>query len=61
LEETIIAQNPVLLMKRGDIAARLKFKTKRGLINTVIEAGSGTRKKASKDKTENRMAYLHGG
>jgi len=36
-EETIIAQNPKLLMKTGDIAARFKFKTKRGLINMVMK------------------------
>jgi hypothetical protein len=44
LEETIIAQNPELLMKTGNIAGRLKFKKKRGLINMVIEAGSERRK-----------------
>jgi len=50
LEETIIAQNPELLMKTGDIAARFKFKTKRGLINMVIETGSETRKKLLQTK-----------
>jgi hypothetical protein len=50
LEETIIAQNPELLMKTGDIAARFKFKTERELINTVIEAGSETRKKLLQTK-----------
>jgi hypothetical protein len=37
LEETITAQNPQLLMETGDIAARFKFKTKRGLTNMVIK------------------------
>jgi hypothetical protein len=45
LEKTVIAQNPELLMKTGDIAARYKFQTKWGLINMVIEADSETRKK----------------
>jgi len=50
LEETIIALNPKLLIETGDIAARFKFKTKRGLINMVIEAGSETRKKLLQTK-----------
>jgi hypothetical protein len=40
VEETIIAQNPELGVKTGDIAARFKFRTKRGL----IESGSEKRK-----------------
>jgi hypothetical protein len=50
LEETIIAQNPEQLTKTGDIAARFKFKTKWGLINMVIEAGSEMRKKLLQTK-----------
>jgi hypothetical protein len=50
LEKTVIAQNPELLMKTGDIAARYKFQTKRGLINMVIEADSETRKKLLQTK-----------
>jgi hypothetical protein len=50
LGETIIAQNPELLIETGDIAARFKFKTKRGLINMVIEAGSEKRKKLLQTK-----------
>jgi len=50
LEETIIAQNPQLLMETGYIVARFKFKTKRGLINMVSEAASETRKKLLQTK-----------
>jgi hypothetical protein len=50
LEENIIAQNPELGVKTGDIAARFKFRTKRGLISMVIEVGSETRKKLLQKK-----------
>ena len=37
LEETILAQNPELSLKPGEVAARFKFTTKRGETNMVIE------------------------
>jgi hypothetical protein len=45
LEETILAQNPELGLVVGDIAARFKFRTKRGQVRMVTEVGSETRKK----------------
>jgi hypothetical protein len=50
LEETILAPNPELSMKPGEFAARLKFRTKRGEINMVIEVGPATRKKLLQTK-----------
>jgi hypothetical protein len=45
LQETVLAQNPELGLELGDIEARSKFRTKRGLVKMVIEVGSETRKK----------------
>jgi hypothetical protein len=50
LEETILAQNPDLSMKPGEIAARFKFRTKRGDNNMVIEVGPETKKKLLQTK-----------
>jgi hypothetical protein len=60
LGETIITQNPELGMKMCDIAARFKFRKKRGLISMVNEAGS-EEEEASPEKIENRMANLQCG
>ena len=45
LEETILTQNPELGLIQGDIVAKFSYRTKRGLINMVIEVCSSTRKK----------------
>jgi len=50
LEETILAQNPELNLKLGEVAARFKFRTKRGETNMVIEVGPETRKKMLQTK-----------
>jgi len=50
LEETILAQNPELSLKPGEVAAGFKFRTKRGDINMVIEVGPGKRKKMLQTK-----------
>jgi len=50
LEETILIQNPELGLIQGDTVARLSYRTKRGLINMVIEVCSGTRKKLLQTK-----------
>jgi len=50
LEETILAQNPELSLKPGEVTARFKFTTKRGETNMVIEVGPETRKKMLKTK-----------
>ena len=44
LEETVLTQNPELSMKPGEVAARFKFRTKRGEINMVTEVGPEMRK-----------------
>jgi hypothetical protein len=44
LEKTILEQIPELDMTLKIIDARFKFRTKRGQVNMVIEAGSETRK-----------------
>jgi hypothetical protein len=54
VEETVTAENPKLLIETDDIAARFKFKTKRGLLNMVIEAASETRKKLLQKKLKIR-------
>ena len=50
LEETIRAQNPNLSIKPGEIAAKFKFRTKRGDTNIVIEVGPETRNKLLQTK-----------
>jgi hypothetical protein len=50
LEETILAQNPNLSLKQGEIAAKFKFRTKRGDTNMVIEVGPETRNKLLQTK-----------
>jgi len=44
MEETILAQNPELNLKPGEVTARFKLRTKRGETNMVIEVGPETRK-----------------
>jgi hypothetical protein len=56
LEETILAQNPELTMKPGEVAARFKLRTKRGEINMVIDVGPETRKKLLQTKL--RIGWL---
>ena len=55
-EETLLAQNPELSMKPGDVATRFKFKTKGGELNMVFEVGSETRKKLLQTKL--KMGWL---
>jgi hypothetical protein len=43
-EETLLAQNPELSMKPGEVATRFKFRTRRGELNTVVEVGPEARK-----------------
>jgi hypothetical protein len=50
LTETILAQNPELSVKPGEVAAKFKFRTKRGEISMVIEGGPETRKKLLQTK-----------
>ena len=50
LEETILAQNPKLSLKPGEVAARFKFRIKRGETSMVIEVGPETRKKMLQSK-----------
>jgi hypothetical protein len=50
LEETIIAQNPVLDLVSGDIEARFLYMTKWGQRKTVIEVSPETRKKLQHKK-----------
>jgi hypothetical protein len=45
LEETIMTQNPDKGLIQGYIVAKFSYRTKRGLVNMVIEVCSGTRKK----------------
>jgi hypothetical protein len=44
LQETVLAENPELGLVLGNIEARFKFTTKRGLVKMVIEVISETRK-----------------
>jgi hypothetical protein len=48
--ETVPAQNPELSLKLGEVAARFKFKPKRGEFNMVIEVSPETRKKMLQTK-----------
>ena len=50
LEETIIAKNPELDLKPGEIYARFMYTTKREQVNTVIEVGPDTRRKLLQNK-----------
>ena len=45
VKETILAQNPELNMKPGEVISSFKFRTKRGDTNMVTEVGPETRKK----------------
>jgi len=49
-EDNLKVQNPKLSMKPGEIAARFKFRTKGGELNTVVEVDSETRKKLLQTK-----------
>ena len=55
-EETLLAQNPELGMKPGEVTARFKFGTKRGELNMVVEVGPETRKKLLQSKL--KMGWL---
>jgi ribonuclease HI len=44
LEDTLIAQNPELNLKKGDINARFSYVTKKQIWNMVMEVGAQTRK-----------------
>jgi hypothetical protein len=44
LEDTLIAQNPELNLKKGDINARFRYVTKKQIRNMVVEVGAQTRK-----------------
>jgi hypothetical protein len=50
IEETILAQNPELSLKQGEVTAKFKFSTKRGAIHMVIEVGPEARKKLLQTK-----------
>jgi len=43
--ETLTIQNPVLVLKEGDVRAKFCYTTNRKARNLVIEVDSGTRKK----------------
>ena len=49
-EQTLLDQNPELSIKPGDIAARFKFRTKRGDLHMLVEVGPETRKKLLQSK-----------
>jgi hypothetical protein len=44
LEDTLIAQNPDLNFKKGDIKAKLSFETKKHILNLIMAVGAQTRK-----------------
>jgi hypothetical protein len=44
LEDTLIAQNPYLNLKKGDIKAKFSYETKKYIRNLVMEVGTQTRK-----------------
>ena len=48
--ENSLAQNPELGMKPREVVARLKFRTKRGELNMVVEVDSEMRKKLLQTK-----------
>ena len=49
-EQTLLDQNPELSIKPWDVAARFKFRTKRGDLHMVVEVGPETRKKLLQTK-----------
>ena len=55
-EEILLAQNPELGMKPGEVSTRFKFKTKGGELNMVVEVGPETRKKLLRTKL--KMGWL---
>ena len=44
LEDILIAQNPDLNLKKGDIQAKFNYETKKHIRNLVMEVGAQTRK-----------------
>jgi hypothetical protein len=44
LEDTLMAQNPDLNLKKRDIKAKFSYKTKKQICNLVMEVGARTRK-----------------
>ena len=49
-EETLLTQNPDFSIKPGEVAARFKFRRKRGELNMVVEVGPQTRRKLLQSK-----------
>jgi len=56
LEDTLIAQNPDLNLKKGDIHARFSYVTKKQIRNLVMEVGAQTRKLLLQKKV--RLGWL---
>jgi hypothetical protein len=52
VEDTLLAQNPELNLKTGDIAAKFSYETKRRTRNLVIEVSAQTRKFLIKRKVK---------
>jgi hypothetical protein len=52
IENTLLAQNPDLNLKTGDIAAKFSYETKRRTRNPVIEVSAQTRKLLIKKKVK---------
>lgn len=44
VEDTLLAQNPDLNLKKGDIEAKFSYDTKKQIWNQVMEVGAQTRK-----------------
>jgi hypothetical protein len=56
LEDTLIAQNPALNVKKGDIKAKFSYETKKHIRNLVMEVGAQIRKLLLQKKV--RLGWL---